>query len=134
MSAPTKVPLLTLTVETRPADVRRGSEFAILSRQIRQAKLLDRRYGSYLLRIAVTLAAFAGAWATFVWLGQSWLQLIVAAALGVLFTQVAFLGHDSGHRQVLASRRGNDLLTIFAGNLFVGLSYGWWAEDRKSVV
>jgi fatty acid desaturase len=131
MSAPTKVPLLTLTVETRPADVRRGSEFAILSRQIRQAKLLDRRYGSYLLRIAVTLAAFAGAWATFVWLGQSWLQLIVAAALGVLFTQVAFLGHDGGHQQVWHSRRANDLLTIIAGNLLVGLSFAWWVDKHN---
>ena len=32
---------------------------------------------------------------------------------------------------MLASRRGNDLLTIFAGNLFVGLSYGWWADKHN---
>jgi len=30
MSAPTKVLILTLTVDTRPADTRRGSEFAVL--------------------------------------------------------------------------------------------------------
>jgi fatty acid desaturase len=131
MSAPTKVHILTLTVDTLAADTRRGSDFAILSRQIRQEKLLERRRGSYLLRIAVTLGAFAAAWAVFVWLGQSWLQLIVAAVLGVLFTQVAFLGHDGGHQQVWHSRRANDLLTILAGNLLVGLSFAWWVDKHN---
>jgi len=122
---------LSLTLDTCAPDVRRGSDFAELSRRIRQEKLLERRYGSYLLRIVVTLAAFAGAWVAFVWLGQSWLQLIVAAVLGMLFTQVAFLGHDGGHQQVWHSRRANDLLTILAGNLLVGLSFAWWVDKHN---
>jgi fatty acid desaturase len=110
---------------------RRGSEFAALSRRVRDARLLDRRYGSYLLRMAATLASFAAAWVAFVWLGNSWLQLIIAGALGVLFTQVAFLGHDSGHQQIWRARRANDLLSIAAGNLLVGLSFGWWVDKHN---
>lgn len=120
---------MSLTLDT--PDVRRGSDFAELSRQIRQKRLLDRRYGSYLLRIGLTLAAFVAAWGAFAWLGDSWLQLIVAAALGVLFTQVAFLGHDGGHQQVWRSRRANDLLTLIAGNLLVGLSFAWWVDKHN---
>ena len=109
----------------------RGSDFAALCRQIRAAGLLERRYFSYVVRIGVTALAYAGAWAGFVWLGASWLQLIIAAVLGVLFTQVAFLGHDSAHQQVVRGRRGNDLLSIVAGNLLVGLSFGWWVDKHN---
>jgi len=121
---------MSLTLDV-PQDVRSGSEFAALCRRIRAAGLLERRYGSYATRVSATLAMFAATWLVFLWLGNSWFQLIIAAVLGVLFTQVAFIGHDSGHRQVLASRRGNDLITIFAGNLLVGLSYGWWVDKHN---
>jgi fatty acid desaturase len=122
--------VLTLSTDVR-THLPGGSEFAALCRQIRQLNLLERRYGSYSLRIATTLVAFAAAWAVFVWLGDSWFQLIVAGALGVLFTQVAFLGHDGGHQQVWRTRRANDLLTIFAGNLLTGLSFGWWIDKHN---
>jgi len=121
---------VTLSLDV-PQDVRTGSEFASLCRQIRHEKLLDRRYGSYLLRIGGTLAAFTAVWTAFVWLGDSWFQLIVAGVLGVVFTQVAFLGHDGGHQQVWRSRRANDLLSVVAGNLLVGLSFGWWVDKHN---
>jgi fatty acid desaturase len=126
---------LTLTVDVDGSEgrrtARRGSDFAALCRQVRAAGLLERRYGGYLLRITFTLAAYAAAWAGFVWLGSSWLQLITAVVLGILFTQVAFLGHDGGHQQIVRARRGNDLLSIFAGDLLVGLSFGWWVDKHN---
>ena len=72
----------------------RGSDFAPLRRQICAARLLDRRYTHYAIRIAVTLAVYIGAWWVAALLGGSWLQLIVAGGLGLVFTQVGFLGHD----------------------------------------
>jgi fatty acid desaturase len=122
--------VMTLVVDL-PVGRRGGSDFAVLCRQIRAARLLDRRYGSYLLRIAATLVGFAAIWTAFVWLGDSWLQLIVAGVLGIGFTQVAFLGHDGGHQQIWRRRRANDLLSLVAGNLLVGLSFGWWADKHN---
>jgi fatty acid desaturase len=117
---------MTLTLETR-----RGSDFSVLSRQIREAKLLDRRYGNYAVRIAATLGTFVAAWVAFAVLGDSWFQLIIAAVMGVLFTQVAFLGHDGGHQQILRTRRGNELVCVVAGDLLVGLSFGWWVDKHN---
>ena len=114
-----------------PRDTRRGSDFAALCRQVRAAGLLDRRYGSYLVRITTTVVAYVGGWFAFVWLGNTWLQLITAGVLGIVFTQVAFLGHDGGHQQIVRGRRGNDLLSIVAGDLLVGLSFGWWADKHN---
>jgi fatty acid desaturase len=109
----------------------RGSEYAELSRLVQDARLLDRRPVNYLLRGSLTLLALALTWAAFVVIGPSWFQLIVAAVLGILFTQVAFLGHDSGHRQVCRTRRANDVLGLIVGDLLIGLSFGWWLDKHN---
>ncbi len=121
------------SASTPDADVStgRGSDFAALCRRVRAAGLLERRHTSYAVRIGVTVTAYAAAWAVFGWLGQSWFQLITAAVLGVLFTQVAFLGHDGGHQQIVRGRLGNDLVSVLAGNLLVGLSFGWWVDKHN---
>ena len=62
--------------------------------------LLERRAGYYRAKITLTLAAYAGGWALFVLAGNSWTALAVAPLLGVLFTQLGFIGHDAGHNQV----------------------------------
>jgi len=108
-----------------------GSAFAALRRQITEAGLLGRRPGYYCAKIAATVLAYLGGWAAFVWFGDSWVQLVTAVALGILYTQVAFLGHDGGHRQVFRSRRGNDLLGLILGDLLVGLSFGWWRDKHN---
>jgi fatty acid desaturase len=49
-----------------------------------------------------------------------------------VFTQVAFVGHDAGHRQVSRSRRINDLVGLVNANLLLGIGFGWWVgkHDR----
>ena len=95
----------------------RGSEYAELSRQIKEAGLLERRPGYYTWKIAVTIGMLAAGWAAFVVVGDSWWQLAVAAFLAVVFTQVGFLGHDAGHRQIFGSRRASYVAGILLGNL-----------------
>jgi fatty acid desaturase len=109
----------------------RGSEYAELSRQVRQAGLMDRRPGRYAWRTTVTVVALAGGWAAFVLIGDSWWQLAVAVFLAVIFTQVGFLGHDAGHRQICKSRRTSYVLGILLGNLGIGLSYEWWVSKHN---
>jgi fatty acid desaturase len=116
---------------TEVSDAYRGSDFAGLRREIRAANLLERRRGHYSARIVITSLAFAAAWALFGMVGNSWYQLLVAVACGVVSTQFAFLGHDGGHQQIFRSRRANDLLGIVVGDLLVGLSYGWWLDKHN---
>jgi fatty acid desaturase len=111
--------------------VARGSDYAALCRQIRQAGMLRRRPAYYTIKIAANLGLFALGGVAFVLLGRSWYQLFVAAFLGIVFTQLAFVGHDAGHRQIAGSRRVNDLLGVVHGNLLVGLSYGWWVTKHN---
>ncbi len=124
---------MTLQIQLPPASSapRRGSEYAELSRQVRQAGLLERRPGYYAWKIAVTVGLLAAGWAVFVVVGDSWWQLAVAAILAVVFTQVGFLGHDAGHRQVFGTRRASYVAGILLGNLGIGLSYGWWVDKHN---
>ncbi len=108
-----------------------GSEYAELSRLVRQAGLLRRRTRYYTWNILLTVGALAGGWAVFVVVGNSWWTLAVAALLAVLFTQVGFLGHDAGHRQIFASRRSSYISGVLLGNLGIGLSFGWWVAKHN---
>ena len=67
----------------------------------------------------------------FILLDDSWLQLLIAAALGVIFTQFAFLGHEASHRQVLASGPANDRVGRVLAIVFVGISYSWWMNKHS---
>jgi len=75
--------------------------------------------------------AFGGAVTGFILLNDSWLQLLMAGALGVIFTQLAFLGHEASHRQVLASGRANDRVGWFLAVVCVGISYSWWMNKHS---
>ncbi|MGC8140856.1 hypothetical protein ACP3W2_25755, partial [Salmonella enterica] len=84
------------------------------------AGLMDRRADRYILRLVVLgLAAVVSVALMFV-LGDSLWQLGLAAVFGVLFTQLAFLSHDSAHQQVFATGRTNEWFSRIVGNLGVG--------------
>jgi fatty acid desaturase len=108
-----------------------GSEYAALSRAIKQAGLLNRRPVYYGVKIAANLLLLAAGWTAFALLGRSWWQLLVAAFLAAVFTQTGFLGHDAGHHQISRSARVNEMLGWFHGNLLIGLSYGWWISKHN---
>ncbi|MEV4656764.1 acyl-CoA desaturase [Micromonospora sp. NPDC049301] len=112
-------------------DGQRGSDYADLSRQVRAAGLLERRRRYYAVRIGLVVGSFAGLWALFGRLGESWWQLGVAVALAVVIAQAGFIGHDAGHRQIGRSRRANDLIGLVHGNLLTGISYGWWVDKHN---
>jgi fatty acid desaturase len=102
-----------------------ANEYVVLSRRVRAAGLLRRRYGYYTVKIIANLLAFATGWVVFAHLGDSWWQLFVAAFLALVFAQLAFIGHDAGHRQIFRNRRPNDILGTTHGGL-VGMSFRNW--------
>ena len=108
-----------------------GSLYAQLMRQVKSAGLLRRRTGYYLRRIAVTALLLVAGWTAFVVVGDSWWQLAVAVFLAFVFTQVGFVGHEAGHRQISGSRRTNDFIGLVHADLAIGLSFGWWVDKHN---
>jgi fatty acid desaturase len=93
---------------------------------VQKQGLLRRRYGYYWTLLLATVTAFALVWVAVVLIGDSWWQLVPAAALAVVSAQLGFLGHDLAHRQVFVSAGWNAWTARVISGLFTGLSYGWW--------
>ena len=102
------------------------STYTELAATIRASGLMRRRYAYYWAQIVGLVGAFGGLVAAMVWVGDSWWQLLLAAALGILVTQFGFLGHDAAHRQIFASAAWNDWTARILSGVFAGLSFGWW--------
>ncbi|GAA3629843.1 acyl-CoA desaturase [Microbacterium awajiense] len=101
-----------------------------LSQVVRETGLMRRAPWFYAFVGVLIALGFGGAITGFILFGQSWYQLLIAAALGILFTQVAFLAHEAGHRQILSSGPANDRLARLLGNGVVGMSFSWWANKH----
>lgn len=92
---------------------------------VREMGLLRRATWFYALVATAVAIALAACVTAFILVGQSWFQLVVAAAFGLVLTQIAFLAHEAAHRQILTSGPANfRLARILTGVL--GMSYSWW--------
>ena len=103
-----------------------------LTRQIRELGLLRRRPWSYVVNFAVVLTGLAGVVAAMLVWRQSWWLLLLAPVLGIIATQIGFLGHDVGHLQVTRHALRSRILGLVDGNLLGGLSYGWWVTKHNA--
>jgi fatty acid desaturase len=128
------VPTSSSTLEPgglRPGQAAATGSYQALSRLVREAGLLERTRGFYLTLISVLGAALGALVAGFVLLGHSWFQLLIAGALGIVLTQVAFVAHEASHRQVFTSGRANDRLGRILANGVVGISHSWWMSKHS---
>jgi fatty acid desaturase len=112
-------------------DARTAPTFADLTERIKAAGLLRRRPGVYATVFAGNVLLLAATVTAFVLLGPSWWQVLTAVALGLVTTQLAFVGHDAGHRQIFARRRANDVVGHLHGAL-VGMSFGAWVVKHNT--
>jgi hypothetical protein len=107
-----------------------GSDFTELAAIVRGSGLMRRRYGYYWTKLIAVPVVLAAAVLAFIWIGDTWWQLFTAVGFAILFTQIAMLGHDAAHRQIFVSGRWNDWISLILGDLFVGMSYGWWRHKH----
>jgi len=119
-----------MTTTTERRSTAAGSDFARLNRRINELGLLERRPAYYAVRLSVVGLLLAGGWAAFFLVGSSWWTLAVAAFLAIVFAQVALVAHDLAHRQVFRTKRPSEIFGRLAGNVGVGMSYGWWMDKH----
>lgn len=107
-----------------------AADYGALLASVRDAGLLRRSYGFYAVLTLSLLVAFAATLTGLALAGNTWAQLPVAIALGIILTQFAFLGHEASHRQVFASKRANDVFGRVLAALVAGISYSWWMNKH----
>jgi fatty acid desaturase len=119
-----------LTDQLPPLAQGNGSDFSRLSRRISEARLMQRRPLYYTLRFGTVALALVAGCVAFAVLGDSWLQLLVAAALAVVFGQLGLAAHDLAHKQVFSRRRPTEAGGLIVANALLGMSYGWWTNKH----
>jgi fatty acid desaturase len=102
------------------------SSYTNLLKSIKEAGLLRRTRGFYIALFGVLVVALGGLTTGFIMIGDSWFQLLIAAGLGILLTQFAFITHEASHRAVFESGPANDRAGRFLAAGVVGISYAWW--------
>ncbi|WP_231554365.1 fatty acid desaturase family protein [Arthrobacter sp. L77] len=120
-----RAPRLTRTVRIAAANEVVAS-YATLLKQVRADGLLERRRPFYIGVFLLLMVALTATGIGFVLIGVHWAQLLIAATLAVILTQLAFLGHEASHHQIFASRRTNEWAGRILAAGFVGISYAWW--------
>lgn len=128
-SSPTaKAPSKYTDASSYPRQLRAYVEVSNVAKEL---GLLKKARWFYILLIAGLSLALAGCVAGFILLGDSWFQLLIAGALGIIITQFAFIGHEADHNQVLKSNENNNKLARILAIGVVGLSLSWW-NDKHS--
>jgi fatty acid desaturase len=124
-------PAAPTTASDSATNARAGSSFTALTRRVHELDLMRRRYGYYWTKLVGALVILAAWVLAFIWIGDSWWQLVSAGVLAIIMTQLGFLGHDAAHRQIFKSGRWNDWVSMIIANLLVGISYGWWRNKHN---
>ena len=119
-------------VSPAPPNAPRRSGYAELAGELRALGLLRRRPGFYAGLIAANLLALLGVVTVMVLARGSWWLMPLAVVLAVVSAQIAFVGHDAGHRQIARSAAGARRLGLVHANLLNGLSYGWWVAKHNA--
>ncbi len=105
-------------------------QYVELRRMVRQQGLLDRQPLYYSIKIPLTVAAVAGSVAFLILVNSVWLQLLNAAFLGMVFSQLGLIGHDAGHQQIFSSRVKNHSVSLMVGVL-IALVPSWWNKKHN---
>lgn len=61
-----------------------------------------------------------------------WVHLICAALMGFLWIESGWIGHDSGHYQIMSNVRLNRFAQVISGNCLTGISIGWWKRNHNA--
>ena len=100
-------------------------EFAELRRLVTEKGLLNKQPVYYISKILLTLGLLGASLTVLLLVNTLWLQLLNAAFLAFVFTQIGFIGHDAGHRQIFRKSNKSDVIALPIA-LLLGFSRSWW--------
>jgi fatty acid desaturase len=107
-----------------------AQEYAELKGLLAQKSLFDRQPLYYAGKVLQNLSFVVLSFGILMTTNLFWVQLLNAAFLAFIFTQIAFMGHDAGHRQMFQSSRKMAAFGLLC-NLLTAISYSWWIEKHN---
>ena len=115
-----------------PALIKQVNDYVELKKLIKKDGLLNKQPVYYTYKIIATIGLLALSVVLLFTVHNFWFQIFNAVLFAVASAQLGFLGHDGGHRQIFHSTGKNEILTLITGNLFIGMSNGWWLNKHNA--
>lgn len=106
-------------------------DYLSLRKEVIDARLLERQYGYYAFKVALTIGMLALSLFILLKANSFWLQLLNAVPLAFVFVQFGLLMHDASHQQIFNSSWKNRMVGLFTGNLVTGMSVGSWSINHN---
>jgi fatty acid desaturase len=106
-----------------------ATEYAELKWLLAQQGLFHRQPLYYTGKVLQNLSCLALALGLLITTPLFWVQMLNAAFLAWVFTQMTFMGHDAAHRQMFQSSRKTDAFGLLC-TLLTAISYSWWTEKH----
>ncbi|CAI0546663.1 unnamed protein product [Linum tenue] len=103
-----------------------SKDYRRLAAEFSKLGLFDKKGHVAVSALAAVAALFAMVVYGVVCCESPWAHFGAATLLGFLWIQSAYVGHDSGHYQVMTTRGYNKLAQLLAGNCLTGISIAWW--------
>ncbi|KAK2966405.1 hypothetical protein RJ640_003674 [Escallonia rubra] len=63
---------------------------------------------------------------------STWVHLASGGLMGLLWIQSGWIGHDSGHYQIMMTRRFTRFAQVLSGNCLAGISIAWWKRNHNA--
>ncbi|XP_027330454.1 acyl-lipid (9-3)-desaturase-like [Abrus precatorius] len=109
-----------------------SSDYRTLLNHLSRTGLFERKgHGacvSLLLILCLLLISLSGVFFS----DRMWVHVASGALIGFIWIQSGWIGHDSGHYQVMLNRRLNRAVQILSGNCLAGISIGWWKWNHNA--
>jgi fatty acid desaturase len=105
-------------------------EYAELKGLLAQQGVFDRQPVYYTYKGLQMLSCLGLALGLLITTQLFWVQILNAAFLAFVFNQIAFMGHDAGHRQMFQSSRRTDVFGLLC-TLLIAVSYSWWIDKHN---
>jgi fatty acid desaturase len=108
-----------------------ANQYTELKRLIKQNRLLDQQPAYYTYKILFTMSLLTASVIFLLVVNNFELQLLNAVFMAFAFSQIGFLAHDIGHRQVFRTNRNTELSAFVIGNVLLGWSWSWWIDKHN---
>lgn len=109
-----------------------SKDYRKLVYEFRKMGLFEKKGHAVLLGFCVVVMLFAVSVYGVLCSDSAWVHLGCASLVGFLWIQSGWIGHDSGHYQVMTSRGLNRIAQIISGNCVAGVSIGWWKCNHNA--
>jgi len=111
--------------------VTHADDYRRLRTRIAAERLFEKTPAIYMFIVVLSLIGVAGSFLMLTVLGGR-LWPLASVIIMIAYSQLGFVGHDSGHRSVFRSNRANDILGYPTWSLLLGISYRWWFRKHNA--